>query len=105
MHNMKYRILFVCIHNSARSQIAEAFLEKYGGDKFEAESAGIEPGNMNANVVSVMREVDIDLSRKGTKAVSDLLQNGNRYDGVVTVCDQASAESCPVFPGTVKTIA
>jgi arsenate reductase len=85
--------------------MAEAFLNKHGGDRFEAESAGIEPGKMNPNVVKVMQEVGIDLSQKGTKGVFDLFRQGKFYNAVITVCDAASAERCPVFPGVVKRIA
>lgn len=103
--NNKYKVLFVCIHNSARSQMAEAFLKKYGGDAFEAESAGLEPGNLNPNVVTVMQEVGIDLTGKSTQAVFDLFQQGRVYNAVITVCDKQAAERCPVFPGKVKKIA
>jgi arsenate reductase len=101
----KHRILFVCIHNSARSQMAEAFLKRYGGDIFEAESAGLEPGKINPNVIEVMKEVGIDLSEKGTQGVFDLFRKGRMYNVVVTVCDEASAERCPIFPGMVKRLA
>jgi arsenate reductase len=103
--DIKRKILFVCIHNSARSQMAEAFLNRHGSQQFEAESAGLEPGTMNPNVVTVMREIGIDLSNKDTQSVSELLQKGASYDAVITVCDAASAENCPVFPGTGKRIA
>lgn len=103
--NNKHRILFVCIHNSARSQMAEAFLKKYGADLFEVESAGIEPGKLNPNVVSVMQEVGIDLTGKPTQAIIDLFQQGRLYDAVITVCDKEAAERCPIFPGMVKRIA
>ena len=105
MPEIQHRVLFVCIHNSARSQMAEAFLNKYGENKYIAESAGLEPGKMNPNVVRVMQELGIDLSRKGTQGVFDLLKRGASYDAVVTVCDEASAEQCPVFPGPGKRIA
>ena len=105
MSDMKHKILFVCIHNSARSQMAEAFLNKYGNGQFEAESAGLEPGTMNPNVVAVMLEAGIDLSKKGTQGVFDLFRKGTFYNVVITVCDGASAERCPVFPGAVKRIA
>ena len=101
----KHRILFVCIHNSARSQMAEAFLKKHGGEAYEVESAGLEPGRMNPNVVTVMQEVGIDLSKKGTQGVFDLYKKGTTYNAVVTVCDGASAEKCPVFAGGGKRIA
>ncbi|MEO6962821.1 MAG: arsenate reductase ArsC [Puia sp.] len=102
---MKHKILFVCIHNSARSQMAEAFLNKYGNGQFEAESAGLEPGTMNPNVVAVMLEAGIDLRKKGTQGVFDLFRKNTFYDAVITVCDGASAERCPVFPGAAKGIA
>ncbi len=102
--NSKYRILFVCIHNSARSQMAEAFLKKYGGDLFEAGSAGLEPGIMNPHVITVMKEIGIDLSGKATQGVFALFRQKRTYDAVVTVCDKEAAERCPVFPGKVKRI-
>src|SRR5450432_3074872 len=105
MSNIEYKVLFVCIHNSARSQMAEAFLNKYGKGKYIAESAGLEPGIMNPNVVKVMLESGIVLSQKGTQGVFDLFQKGTRYNAVITVCDGASAEKCPVFPGMVKRVA
>ena len=98
----QHKVLFVCIHNSARSQMAEAFLKKYGGDHFQVESAGLEPGKMNPNVVTVMQEVGIDLSQKSTQGVFDLFRQGKLFNAVITVCDGASAERCPVFPGIVK---
>ncbi len=97
-----YRILFVCIHNSARSQIAEAFLNKYGNEKFIAQSAGLEPGTLNANVIRVMKQEGIDISNNKTKSVFDLFKKGEKFDAVITVCDEASAERCPIFPGKVK---
>jgi arsenate reductase (thioredoxin) len=105
MATVQHSVLFVCIHNSARSQMAEAFLNKFGSAHFEAESAGLEPGIMNQNVVKVMQEAGIDLSSKSTRSVFDLLKKGNSYDAVITVCDGASAEKCPVFPGSGKRIA
>ena len=96
------KILFVCIHNSARSQMAEAFLNLYGGEAFISESAGIEPGVLNPNVVKVMQEIGIDISNNGTQGVFDLFKQGKLYQAVITVCDAASAESCPIFPGMVK---
>ncbi len=104
MPDTTHKILFVCIHNSARSQMAEAFLKKYGGDLFEAESAGLEPGTLNPNVVAVMQEVGIDLTGKPTQAVFDLFQQGRLYNAVITVCDKEAAERCPLFPGNVKRI-
>ena len=105
MSDIEHKVLFVCIHNSARSQMAEAFLNKYGKGQYIGESAGLEPGKMNPNVVKVMQEVGIDLSQKGTQGVFDLFRKGARYNAVVTVCDGASAERCPIFPGKVKRVA
>ena len=102
---MVSKVLFVCIHNSARSQMAEAFLNVLGNGNFEAESAGIEPGKLNPNVVEVLKETGIDISNKKTQGVFDLFQQGKKYDAVITVCDAANAERCPIFPGKVKRMA
>jgi arsenate reductase len=96
---MKQNVLFVCIHNSARSQMAEAFLNRLCPDFFSAQSAGLEPGTLNPLVVEAMGEIGIDISKHQTKSVEDMLQSGTHFDYVVTVCDEASAERCPVFPG------
>jgi arsenate reductase len=93
------KILFVCIHNSARSQMAEAFLNRDGHGKFSAESAGIKPSFINPIVVEAMRDDGIDLSGKPTRGVKDILKAGKSYDYVITVCDEAGGEACPVFPG------
>jgi arsenate reductase (thioredoxin) len=100
----KTKVLFVCIHNSARSQMAEAFLKSLAGDRFEAYSAGIEPGVLNPLVVEVMREMGIDISNNKTKSVFDFYKKGEMFSYVVTVCDTASAEMCPIFPGVTKRI-
>jgi len=96
---MKKKVLFVCIHNSARSQMAEAFLNQICGDEFEAYSAGLEPGKLNPFVVEAMGEIGIDISRHQTKAVSDFVNSGKTFAHVITVCDETSAERCPIFPG------
>jgi len=95
----KKKVLFVCVHNSARSQMAEAFLKKYAGDRFEVESAGLEPGNLNPIAVEVMKEVGIDISQNKTKSVFDFYKQGKQYDYVITVCDESQSGACPVFPG------
>ena len=105
MSGIRHKVLFVCIHNSARSQMAEAFLNKYGKGQYKAESAGVEPGNLNPNVVQVMQEVGIDFNGKKTQSVFDLFKKGKHYNAVITVCDAASAERCPLFPGKVKRLA
>jgi arsenate reductase (thioredoxin) len=99
----KQRVLFVCTHNSARSQMAEAFLKQMAGDRFEVESAGLEPGKLNPTVVEVMKEVGIDISQNKTRSVFDFYKQGKRYDYVITVCDESQAGKCPVFPGTALT--
>ncbi len=98
----KMKVLFVCVHNSARSQMAEAFLKALGGERFEVYSAGIEPGALNPLVVEVMKEIGIDISKNKTKDVEDFYKKGETFSYVITVCDQASAEMCPIFPGVVK---
>ena len=105
MPDFHHKVLFVCIHNSARSQMAEAFLNKYGAGKFKAESAGLEPGKLNPHVIKVMQEAGIDLSQKGTQSVFELFRKGALYNAVITVCDEAAAEQCPIFPGKVKRLA
>ncbi|HWD93105.1 MAG TPA: arsenate reductase ArsC [Verrucomicrobiae bacterium] len=98
---MKKKVLFVCIHNSARSQMAEAFLNQICGAEFEAHSAGLEPGTLNPVVVEAMKEIGIDISGNKTKAVFDFVKSGESFAYVITVCDEASAERCPIFPGVI----
>jgi arsenate reductase (thioredoxin) len=95
----KIPVLFVCIHNSARSQMAEAWLNHLCGETFHAESAGLEPGKLNPIVVQAMGEVGIDISHKVPQAVFDLVRAGRTYRYVIAVCDQEAAEKCPIFPG------
>jgi arsenate reductase len=99
---VKSNVLFICIHNSARSQMAEAWLNHICGDFFAAESAGLEPGTLNPFVVRAMEEVGIDISRKGTQAVFDVFKSGKLFSHVITVCDETSAERCPIFPGVTQ---
>jgi len=98
------RVLFLCVHNSARSQMAEAFLKKHGGGRFVAESAGLEPGSLNPFVVRAMAEVGVDISGNPTKSVFDLFREGKVYQAVVTVCSKEAAERCPIFPGLSEKI-
>jgi len=99
---MKKKVLFVCIHNSARSQMAEAYLNELAGDRFEAESAGLEPGSLNPLVVEVMKEIGIDISGNRTKGVFDFIKAGKLFHYVITVCDETSGQRCPIFPGYTK---
>lgn len=96
---IKTRVLFVCIHNSARSQMAETFLNDLGKEKFIAESAGIEAGKLNQIVVDAMKEVGYDISKNETNSVFDFFKEGRKYDLVVKVCDAVNGQLCPVFPG------
>lgn len=96
------KVLFLCVHNSARSQMAEAFLRKHGGDRFETESAGLEPGKLNPFVVRAMAEVSIDISGNPTKSVYDLFYAQKVFQVVVTVCSKEAAERCPIFPGLAE---
>ena len=84
--------------------MAEGYLKKYGGDKFYAESAGLEAGILNPLAVEVMKEDGIDISQNKTKDVFDFFKEGRLYQYVVTVCDEASAARCPIFPGIHKKI-
>jgi len=99
MKKEKIKVLFVCIHNSARSQMAEAFLKKYASEKFDVESAGLEPGKLNPLAVEAMKELNIDISGNLVKSVFDMFKMEKKYDFVITVCDEAAGEKCPVFPG------
>lgn len=79
--------------------MAEAWLNHLCADCFEAESAGLEPGTLNPLVVEAMQEVGIDISKKQTQAVFDVFKSGKLFGYVITVCDETSAEKCPIFPG------
>ena len=82
--------------------MAEAFLRKYGEERFVAESAGLEPGTINPLVVEVMNEEGIDLSDKSTNSIYDYYRQGRNYDYVIAVCSKEAAERCPIFPGGGK---
>ena len=79
--------------------MAEAWLNKLCGEYFEAQSAGLEPGTLNPLAVRVMAEAGIDISKKKTQAVFDVFKSGQLFAYVITVCDETSAEKCPIFPG------
>lgn len=100
----KIKVLFVCIHNSARSQMAEAFLNELGKGRFEAESAGWEAGKLNPLAIEAMKEADIDISKNRTKEVFDFYQIEKRYNYIITVCDESNAERCPIFPDVTNTL-
>jgi len=98
----KKKVLFVCVHNSGRSQMAEALLNHLGGDRFFAESAGLKPAVINPLVVEVMQEIGFDLSMNKAKSVFEFFKQGRLYDFVITVCDESSGNTCPVFPGITR---
>ena len=98
----KAKVLFVCVHNSARSQMAEAFLNALGEGKYVAESAGFEPGQLNPIVVEVMKEIGFDISKNKTKSTFECFKVGKLFNYVITVCDDTNAERCPTFPGYAK---
>lgn len=100
----KTRVLFVCVHNSARSQMAEAFLKDIAGDRFEAVSAGLEPGPLNPLAIEVMKEAGIDISRNSAKSVFDIFRSGALFGFVIAVCDAETAQRCPIFPGITRTL-
>jgi arsenate reductase len=93
---MKTRVLFLCTGNSCRSQMAEGFLRAYGGQTYDAHSAGTKPSAVNPLAVQVMSEVGIDISGHRSKNVTEYL--GQHFPIVITVCDNAK-EHCPIFPG------
>ncbi len=96
----KLKVLFICSQNAGRSQMAEAFLRRFAGDSFEVESAGLNPAPVvHPLVQQVMAEEGIDLSAKKPQNVFDLFRKGRLFDYVIAVCDGATAEACPVFPG------
>jgi arsenate reductase len=95
----KTKVLFICVHNSARSQMAEAFLNRFAGERFAAESAGLQPGVLNPLVVKALAETGIDIAAKATRSAFDLLRRGEWFGWVITVCDESQAEGCPIFPG------
>ena len=98
----KIRVLFICGHNSGRSQMAEAFLDDMAGDQIHVESARLETKPVNPLVVDVMEEIGLDLSKARSDSVFDFFKEGRLYDYVITVCDETAAGQCPVFPGITK---
>lgn len=96
----KIRVLFICGQNTARSQIGEAYLNTLGEGRFEAESAGLEPGpGVNPLAVEVMKEIGIDISGNPVNSILEFYNEGRSYDYVIAVCDEAKAARCPIFPG------
>ena len=96
---MKQRVLFICTHNSARSQMAEGLLRHLGNDRFEVYSAGTEATFVRPLAIKAMADLGIDISHQQSKTLDRYL--GDQFDDVITVCDTA-AEACPVFPGATR---
>ncbi len=92
------RILIICVHNSARSQMFEAYLRHFGDPDWVVESAGFEPTRINPLVVQVMAEDGFDLAGQGTQSAFALFRAGRMFDVVVTVCGE-SEDRCPIYPG------
>src|SRR5437667_3708426 len=101
---MKQKVLFICVHNSARSQMAEAFLNLACPDNFEAHSARLEPGTLSPLAIKAMKEIGTDISGKKTQSVFDVFKTGQFFPYVITVCDESSADRCPIFPGVTKRV-
>ncbi len=97
----KKRVLFLCTHNSARSQMAEGLLRSLAGDRFDVFSAGTEETRVHPLAIEAMREEGIDISHHRSKTLDAF--KGEHFDSVITVCDRAN-ESCPLFPGTTERI-
>lgn len=95
----KKRVLFLCTHNSCRSQMAEGLLKHLAPDKFEAESAGTNPSQVHPLAVKVMEEAGIDISGQYSKPINKF--SGQSFDYVITVCDNAN-QTCPIFPGAAR---
>lgn len=100
----KIRVLFVCVYNSFRSQIAETFLNHEYSDLFIAESAGLMTKEINPLAIQVMSEIDLDISKNSSDSVFDFYKQGRLYHHVITVCSREAEEKCPVFPGIQKRI-
>lgn len=98
----KKSVLFICVHNSGRSQMAEAFLRAYAGNIFDVESAGLEPREINKLVIRVMKEMNIDISGNTSDSVFELYKKGRLYDYVISVCDESIETQCPIFPGITR---
>ena len=96
---MKTKVLFICSHNTTRSQMAQALLVKYGGEDFEVFSAGIKAGELNPMAVEVISEDEnMNISSYTTNNILDYFKQGLHFHYVITVCDEAKKEPCPIFP-------
>lgn len=96
------KVLFVCVHNSARSQIAETYLNDFGKELFIAESAGLEKGKLNPYVVEVMKEDGYDIQNNDVNSVFEFYKEGREYTYVIKVCDEIHGQKCPIFPHALQ---
>lgn len=94
--------MFICVHNSARSQMAAALLNKICGEFFEAKSAGLDAGTLNSLAIEALREIGIDISGNKTQRVFDVFKSGELFAYVITVCSESEAEGCPIFAGVTE---
>jgi arsenate reductase len=100
----KIKVLFICVHNAARSQMAEELLKRLGGEVFHVESAGLEPGEINPLAIDAMKDLGYDISHKKTDSVFEFFKEGRIYSYVIKVCDASHGERCPIFPGVNETL-
>ena len=99
----KTNVLFICVHNSARSRIAEGFLNARCGEFFAAQSAGLEQGRgVNPLAAEVMNEIGIDISQQPSQEVFDVYKSGQLFGYVISVCSESEGAGCPIFPGPTK---
>ena len=102
MRSVKKKVLFICVHNSARSQIAAALLNEMCGEFFEAQSAGLEPGTLNPLAVEALQEIGTDISANETQSVFDVFKSGQLFAYAITVCSESESKGCPIFAGVTK---
>jgi arsenate reductase (thioredoxin) len=99
---VKKKILFICVHNSARSQMAAALLNEMCSEFFEAQSAGLEPGTLNPLAVEALQEIGIDISGNETQSVFDVFKTAQLFAYAITVCSESESKGCPIFAGVTK---
>jgi arsenate reductase len=99
---VKKKILFICVHNSARSQMAAALLNELCGEFFEAQSAGLEPGTLNPLAIEALQEIGTDISGNETQSVFDVFKSGQLFAYAITVCSESESKGCQIFAGVTK---
>jgi len=102
--NQNKKVLFVSLKNSARSQIAEGLLRKFGAGLFDIESAGFEVEELDELAMKVLTEEYVDISNHEVKSVFELFKEGRQFNYVITICDEVKAKECPVFPSLIHRI-